>query len=31
VIREEVNDMILAPIHSLERSDYLVALDEDPA
>ena len=31
VIRQEVNEMILEPIHSLHRSDYLGALDEDPA
>jgi hypothetical protein len=31
VIRQEVNEMILEPIHSLDRSAYLGALDDDPA
>jgi hypothetical protein len=31
VIRQEVNEMILEPIHTLKRGDYLGALDEDPA
>ncbi len=31
VIRQEVNEMILEPIHSLSGTDYLGALDSDPA
>jgi hypothetical protein len=31
VIRQEVNELILEPTHSPARSDYLGALDEDPA
>jgi hypothetical protein len=31
VIRQEVNEMILEPIHSLDGSAYLGALDVDPA
>jgi hypothetical protein len=30
VIRQEVNEMILEPIHSLDGSDYLGTLDRDP-
>ena len=30
-IRQEVNEMILEPIHSLDSAAYLGALDEDPA
>jgi hypothetical protein len=31
VIRQEVNEMILEPIHSLDGGEYLGALDDDPA
>ena len=31
VIRQEVNEMILEPIHSLKGGDYLGAVDKDPA
>ena len=31
VIRQEVNEMILEPIHSLDGTAYLGALDADPA
>ena len=31
VVRQEVNEMILEPIHSLDSTAYLGALDEDPA
>lgn len=30
VVRQEVNEMILEPIHSLNKADYLGALDTDP-
>ena len=31
VVRHEVNEMILEPIHSLDGAAYLGALDQDPA
>ncbi|HUK76350.1 MAG TPA: hypothetical protein VL117_01990 [Thermoleophilia bacterium] len=31
VVRQEVNEMILEPIHSLDGAAYLGALDQDPA
>lgn len=31
VIRQEVNEMILEPIHTLDRNDFLGTLDAEPA
>ena len=31
MIRQEVNEMILEPIHALRAGDYLGSLDEEPA
>jgi hypothetical protein len=31
VLRQEVNEMILEPIHALDGADYLGALDAEPA